>query len=156
MSKRTSRIFEKASFSLVVLLALNLNSNIQAQDEPTRVVPLFPSSNDTYSGALRIINHSKEAGDIAIVGFDEEGTEYGPATLSIGSQVSQLIYTDEIEDGTETLTNGLGRGVGSWRLELTTPLNIEATAYAVTQDGLLSGLQETVQGENGCWRIPTF
>ena len=156
MRIRTPGIVESATFTFVVLLVSSLATSANAQDQITRVVPLFPSSNDTYSGALRIINHSKESGNISIVGFDEEGSEYGPATLSIGSQVSQLVYTDELEEGTDTVTDGLGRGIGSWRLQLTTSLDIEATAYAVSQDGLLENLQETVQGENGCWRIPTF
>ena len=151
------RFLARLTSIIVMAVAVpNLLSVVNAQQEVTRVVPLFPSSNDAYNGALRIINHSKEAGDVSIVGFDEEGTEYGPATLSIGSQVSQLVYTDELEDGTETVSDALGRGVGSWRLEITTPLDIEASAFAVQQDGLLTSLQDTVQGENGCWRIPTF
>ncbi len=156
MSFRTLRVFEKSIFIFLALSALFMTLVANAQDTTTRYVPLFPSSNDVYSGALRVINHSKESGEVSIVGFDEEGTEYGPAVLSIGSQVSLLVFTDELEDGTETLANGLGRGVGSWRLQLDASLDIEATAYAVAQDGLLASLHDTVQGEHGCWRIPTF
>ena len=146
----------KTTITIVLVFVSNVLFVASAQEEITRSVPLFPSSNDAYSGALRIINHSKETGDVSIVGFDEEGTEYGPATISIGSQVSQLIYTDELESGTESVSDGLGRGVGSWRLQVSASMDIEATAYAVAQDGLLESLQTTVQGENGCWRIPTF
>lgn len=156
MGYRTLGLFERSFYFLVLLMASVITLATHAQEPTTRFVPLFPSSNDVYSGALRIINHSKEAGEVTITGFDEEGTEYGPATLTIGSQVSLLVFTDELEDGTDSLANGLGRGVGSWRLQIDASIDIEATAYAVAQDGLLASLHETIQGENGCWRIPTF
>ena len=126
--------------------------------EPTKVlsVPYMPSSNDRHTGALRVINHSKEDGVVTIVGFDDEGTEYGPATLTVGSQDSRLLYTDDLENGSSSVNDGIGRGVGSWRLTVSSKADIEATAFAVSTDGLLAGLQETVPGENGCWRIPMF
>ena len=156
MRFRTLRFYDKTIFAIALLFASNIAYVAYAQEETTRHVPLFPSSNDMYAGALRIINHSKESGSVSIVGFDEAGTEHGPAMLSIASQDSVLIYTDELENGTDSITGGLGRGVGSWRLRLTTSLDAEANAYASAQDGLLFDLQETVQGENGCWRIPVF
>ena len=48
------------------------------------MVPLFPSASDARrQGFARVINHSDEAGEATIEAFDDEGTSYGPLTLSI-------------------------------------------------------------------------
>lgn len=156
MRNRTPGFLKKTVCAFAAISIANLLSIASAQDSITRVVPLFPSSNDSIAGALRLINHSKETANVSIVGFDEEGSEHGPATLSLASQDSLLIYTDTLEDGTDTIVGGLGRGVGSWRLRINSSVNIEVLAYTSSQDGLLASLQATVQGENGCWRVPTF
>ena len=154
---QTVRIFQLSTKFAFALLSIAVCSQFaNAQNEITRDVPFLPSSNDTQLGVLRLINHSKTIGDVSITGIDDEGTQYGPAKLSIGSQENLLIYSDELEDGAGFVEDGLGRGVGSWRLQIESNANIEITAYAEAPDGLLASLQETVQGENGCWRVPTF
>lgn len=67
-----------------------------------------------------------------------------------------FIYSTELENGNLFIERGLGRGIGNWRLELTSNVNFEAIAYSVTQEGYLTNLTQTVQAENGCWRIPLF
>ncbi len=126
------------------------------QESQTRYVPFLHSSNDPYQGVLRIINHSNTSGEVSISGIDDEGTEYGPATILIHGNENLLLYTEDIESGLDPVNVGLGHGVGSWRLHLTSSFDIEAIAYFEARDGLLTNLQQTVQGENGCWRIPMF
>ncbi|MCY4127781.1 MAG: serine hydrolase [Gammaproteobacteria bacterium] len=125
-------------------------------NEVTRSVPLLHSSNDSFTGVLRFINHSKDVQSVSIVGFDDEGTQYGPASFTIGSQENKLIYADDLENGSDDIDEGLGRGVGSWRLQITMSRDVETTAFVEAQDGLLESLHQTIQGENGCWRVPTF
>lgn len=139
-----------------MLGSLLINPPILAQQTTTREIPLLYSSNDEYTGVLRFINHGKERADISIVGIDDTGTESGPLSLSIGIQQNLLVYADELESGTEEIEDGLGRGTGSWRILVSGPRDIEITAYAEAQDGLLTSLQETIQGENGCWRVPIY
>ena len=140
----------------MLLMMLCVGGASIGNDEVTRIIPLLHSSSDPYDGFLRIINHSKETQDVSIKGFDDEGTEYGPATFVLGSQENKLIYAEDLEDGSGDVEDGLGKGVGSWRLEIRTSRDVEATAYSEAQGGLLESLQATIQGENGCWRIPTF
>ena len=127
-----------------------------SEDPITRHVPYLPSSADSFNGVLRLINHSSETGEVSIVGIDEAGDSFGPATLKIKANENLLIYATELENGDKEVATGLGRGEGSWRLSVTSELNIETIAYFEATDGLLTSLGDTVRGENGCWRIPTF
>lgn len=156
ISRRLQLIGAKAIRLVFLLLSLSVSFVISSEDEVTRTVPLLHSSNDSFTGVLRFINHSKDTQNVSIVGFDDEGTKYGPATFIIGSQENRLVYSDDLEDGSSDIVDGLGRGSGSWRLEISTSGDVEVTSYSEAQDGLLESLQATVRGENGCWRIPTF
>lgn len=156
MSRLLQRYGGKAIRSVLLLMSLGIGYVSNSDDEVTRYVPLLHSANDSFTGVLRFINHSKELQDISIVGIDDEGTEYGPASFTIGSQENKLVYADDLENGSDDIEEGLGRGIGSWRLEITMSGDVETTAFVEAQDGLLESLHETVQGENGCWRIPTF
>lgn len=156
MSRRFRRFNSNAIRLAILMLALGVGYVSIGQEGVTRNVPLLHSANDSYTGVLRFINHSKEVQDISIIGIDDEGTEYGPVTFTIGSQENRLIYADDLENGSDDIDDGLGRGIGSWRLAITMSPYVEATAYAEAQDGLLESLHQTVQGENGCWRVPTF
>ena len=127
-----------------------------AQQTTTREIPLLYSSNDAYAGVLRLINHGKERATVSILGIDDTGTEAGPISLTLGSQQNLLVYADELEDGSDSIEGSFGRGSGNWRIQISGPRNIETIAYAEAQDGLLTSLQETIQGENGCWRVPIY
>ena len=106
---------------------------------------------------LRILNHSSTSGQISVVGFDDEGIAHGPATIDISRNNNISVYSEDLESGGTTyVRQPLGSGRGNWRLELTSNINFEAISYSVTQEGLLSSLTSTVQGENGCWRVPFF
>ena len=154
--RRLQKVSGKTTQLVLLFVGLSLGIAIHGQDEVTRHIPLLHSSNDSFKGVLRFINHSKGTHDVSIVGIDDEGTEYGPASFVLGSQATKLVYAGELEDGSDDIEEGLGRGIGSWRLEISTSGDVEVTAYFEAQDGLLESLQATVQGENGCWRIPTF
>ena len=155
--KQSVRLCRTCVKFTLALLAITVCSHFaRAQEESTRHVPYLPSSNDTHTGVLRLINHSEINSGVRITGFDDEGTEFGPANLSIGGQENLLILTDQLEDGTGSVEVGLGHPVGSWRLQIESNADVEITAYAEGADGLLASLQETVQGEYGCWRVPTF
>lgn len=138
-----------------ILLSL-LTYSVISEDDATREIPLLYSTNDDYTGILRFINHGKEIAEVRIVGIDDAGMEHGPATITLGSQENRIVYVDELENGDGPIKDGLGRGTGSWRIFATGPRNIEVSSFAEAQDGFLTSLQETVRGENGCWRVPIF
>ncbi|MYD42298.1 MAG: beta-lactamase family protein [Gammaproteobacteria bacterium] len=147
---------QAARLGFVTILMLCGTYVVQAQQETTRTIPLFFSSESSHTGVLRLINHSKTHGQVEVVGIDDEGMSVGPATVDLRSQSNVLIYASDLEDGNDFIDVGLGRGNGNWRLQLTSELDIEAIAYAEAPDGLLTSVLETVKGEAGCWRIPTF
>lgn len=146
------------ALGLVFFALCALPLNAQEQEVPTivRDVALLHSSNDAFTGVLRLINHTKKTGDVKITGIDDDGTKFGPATVELPASENLLIYATDLENGSDIVEDELGRGVGSWRLRLESPLNIEAIAYVQATDGMLTSLVQTVRGEAGCWRIPTF
>ncbi|MCY4094566.1 MAG: serine hydrolase [Gammaproteobacteria bacterium] len=156
ISRHFQRFDGKTLRLFLLFLCLAVCYVSSSQEAVTRQVPLLHSSNDSFTGVLRFINHSKAVQDVSIVGIDDEGTEYGPVSFTIGSQENKLIYADDLENGSDDIEDSFGRGVGSWRLEIAMSPDVETTAYAEAQDGLLESLHQTVRGENGCWRVPTF
>ncbi len=124
-----------------------------------RTIPLFlPASDPDREGFARIINHSREAGEVRIYGTDDAGQRFGPATLSLSGGANAHFNSDDLEFGNvdKGLQNGLGDGSGNWRLELETLLDIEAMAYVRTTEGFVTNMHDLANGERGCWRVPFF
>ena len=123
-------------------------------------VPYLPSASDALgrTGVARVINHSDEAGEVRIDGFDDEGQSYGPVTLSIDAGEAVHFHSEHLESGTEerALSGALGPGEGAWRLELSSELDIEVLSYVITADGLLTAMHDTVPSEGGRHRVAIF
>ena len=107
---------------------------------------------------MRIINRAKEAGTVSILAYDDTGLPYGPATLDIGAGETVHLDAADVEAGNveKGLRDGIGTGIGAWRLELTSTLDIEALSYSRTQDGLVSGMQDAVPLSGSGYRISLF
>ena len=86
---------------------------------------------------VRITNLFDRYGVVEIVGFDDQGEEYGPVELEIEAHASVVLLTQELEDGApdKGLLDGLGDGSGQWQLELRTDLEIGAVSF---KGGVLS------------------
>ena len=86
---------------------------------------------------IRIVNLSDTYGVVEIVGFDDQGEEYGPVELELEAHASVVLLTRELENGApdKGLPDGLGDGSGQWQLELTTDLEIGAVSF---KGGVLS------------------
>ena len=105
-----------------------------AAQEPERihVIPFFPSASDAYrDGLARVINHSGEAGEVRIEGFDEEGEFYGAVMLSVDAGEAVQFSSEDLESGNaeQGLSGATGPGEGDWRLELTSERDIEVLSY---------------------------
>ena len=112
-------------------------------------VPLFLPASDPLGrqSFARIINHSDEDGAVRIDAFDDEGSPYGPLTLSMDANETVHVNSGDLEDG--NVDKGLdgatgGPGEGRWRLELTSPLDIEVLAYLRTEDGFVTSMHDVV------------
>ena len=124
-----------------------------------RFVPLFvPTENGVYQGALRVINHSSEQGNVSVYFIDDEGVQQGPASFELGKRASLLLYSDELSMGSDRVSVKGSPIVlrQETSLLLQSDINIEALAYVVDIDGHLTDLNATVASETGCWRVPFF
>ena len=97
---------------------------------------------------VRIVNLSDAHGVVEIVGFDDQGEEYGPVELDIEAHASVVLLTRELENGApdKGLMDGLGDGSGQWQLELTTDLEIGAVSF---KGGVLSDVMSSAEEAGG-------
>ena len=122
-------------------------------------VPFFPSSlHPSGQGFVRVINHSDQAGEVAIRATDDVGTVFGPITLSIGANETVHFNSNDLESGNASkgLSVGVGTGVGDWWLEISSESNVEPLAYMRTGDGFLTSMFESVPGIGERHRVPVF
>ena len=143
---------------------VNLSASGLARTTPSggHSLPLFPAAGQSRQGLARIINHSDQAGTVTIFGTDDAGQRRGPVTLSLSARQSRHLDSQDLETGNASrgLTGSLGDGDGDWRLELTTDLDIEPSAYVRTEDGVLAPMHDVVRtvevGSDTVHRVPIF
>ena len=137
-----------ASTVLVVTALCVAAGPVCAQDWKAHRVPLFVSASHPsgHEGFLRVINRSRESGEVVIDAVDDQGVLYGPVTLLIGAERTVHFNSGDLEDGNaeKGLSEGIGAGTGDWRLRLRSPLDLEVLAYNRTSDGLLASLHDLV------------
>ena len=128
----------------------------------TYTVPLLPAASrfvaEGLQGFVRIINHSRDAGEVRIEAFDDTGAKSGPVTLAIAAHEAVELTAAELESGSpqQGLSGGLGTGEGDWWLRLTTGLDIEVLAYVQSQDGFVSPLHDVVPRAGDAHRVGVF
>ena len=108
---------------------------------------VLPAGNPALTGVVRIVNRSDRAGDVDITAIDDSGNEAGPITLSIGAGSSRHFNSEDLEEGNadkEGLSDGVGGGQCSWRLELETDLDILPLAFVRTGDGFVTSIHDVV------------
>ena len=130
------------------------------QAQESRLVPLFPAAADQrYEGFVRVVNHDEEDGEVRIVGFDDSGWRTPPVTLELAAGKTGYFNSRDFESGEPS--KGLPEGVGppregSWRLELSSPLDVEVNAYIRTPDGFLTSAHDVAPQVEGTHRIAFF
>ena len=131
------------ALAIIPLAALVLASPGARAD--TYRLPLLPSASDALrEGMVRIVNHSDEAGRVAVTAIDDSGLAFGPVTLQIGARQAIRFSSTDLERGNEALgiATGIGGGQGDWRLVLDTSLDIEPLAYVHTSAGFMDSLHD--------------
>ena len=127
---------------------------------PPPSVPLLPAAGNASGrqGFVRVINHSAEAGEVAITAFDDSGARFGPVTLAIGANASAHFSARDLEAGNAAkgLTGGTGPGEGGWRLEFEGAPAVEAIGYVRHSDGFLTAVQDVAPRSGGAHRVATF
>ena len=115
--------------ALAALLAVPLQA---AAAQNTHSVPLFmrDQGGSAQQGFVRIANLSSRNGTVFILAYDDDGWEYGLVSLPLAAGQTKGLNSSDLENGgTKGLSHGIGRGIGDWRLELYTDLNIQVRAY---------------------------
>lgn len=110
-------------------------------------VPLFLSGSDPdRQGLVRVINRSSVEGVVAIHGIDDTGERFGPVALTLAADSAMQVSSSDLTWGNPAkgVFGALGTGIGDWRLELDTDLDIAALSYARTADGYVSRLDAGV------------
>ena len=127
----------------------NLSTEPEAGEEGAAAeheVPLFAAAANanSYQGFVRIINRSGEAGGVSVKAFDDAGMAYDPVTLDIEANETVHFNSGDLEEGNadKGLLEGIGEGMGDWRLRLSSDLDLEVLAYNRTHDGLLTTLHD--------------
>ena len=123
------------------------------------VVPLFPNASDPYrEGLVRIVNHSREAGQARIGTIDDAGMRQGPIALAIPANAAIEISSSDMENGNsgKGLVDTITRGSGDWRLELESVLDLEVLSYIRTTQGFLTAIHDVVPVKNHVHDVPIF
>ncbi|MCY3641458.1 MAG: hypothetical protein OXH37_10630, partial [Gammaproteobacteria bacterium] len=122
-------------------------------------VLMFPSASEPLrQGFVRVINRSHRAGEVRILAVDDSGRRFDPLTLAIDANETIHFNSDDLENGNsgKGLSGGAGSGVGDWRLDLSSELDIEALAYVRTQDGLVAAMHDIAPMADGRCRVAIF
>ena len=129
-------------------------------------VPFFPAgaaAGATFAekpfrqGFLRIVNRAA-AGVVTIAAFDESPRRHAPISLRIDAGATVHFNSDDLQHGNvaKGLSAGAGAGVGDWRLQLRSDLDIEVFAYVRTKDGFLTSMHEQVARLGDRYHVAIF
>ena len=91
--------------------------------------------------------------------YDNTDREYAPLTLALGARAAAHFNSGDLEDGAahKELTGSTGAGVGTWRLDLASDLDIEVLAYIRTpHDGFLTSMHDVAPVAEGVHRVVFF
>ncbi len=129
-------------------------------DDNVHTVPLFPSAADPLGrqGFVRVINGSRHAGTVRIHAYDDAGRRYEPLTLDLGVGQAAHFNSDDLELGNpeKGVSGSTGPGLGDWRLELSSALEIEVLAYIRTPGGFLTAMHDLVSRNGRRFDVATF
>ena len=137
----------------------NLSTVPRNEYQGTHTVPLFPSKTaQARQGFARVVNLTEEPAEVSVLAYDDNGSEYGPAILSLDGNETAHFNSDDLEDGNEAkgLSGGIGSGQGDWRLELSSESKLEVLAYVRTDDGFVTTMHEAVPSRIHSHRAAVF
>ena len=128
-------------------------------EHANREVPLFIAAGraDGRQGFVRIINRSRQGGEVRIAAFDDEGKAAERVTLAIAPLETVHFNSTHLEQGDEGRgLPAIGAGAGDWRLVLASTLAVEVLAYVRTPDGFLTAMHDTAPWADGAHRVRFF
>ena len=138
-------------FALVTVTAAGANGAEASQTMavtvtgPARAL-LLPPANDELGrqGFVRIVNHGDAAGEVAVEAIDDTGRSAGTVTVPVPANGAAHFNSTDLEDGNPAkgIEDGVGPGLGGWRLVLDSDLAFTALSYIRTQDGFVTSMHD--------------
>ena len=122
-------------------------------------VPLvLAGSQRGREGFVRLLNRSGRAGTVRITAVDDSGARREAVPVRLGPYEARHFNSGDFENGNpeKGLREGIGLGVGNWRLELESELDITPLSYVRTEDGFLTSMHETVPSFGNVHRVAAF
>ena len=115
----------------------------------TLAIPWFLAAQDAARGRqgfARLINRSQQRGVVEVRAIDDAGTTAGSFVLALQAGETVHFNSNDLEDGNPAkgIAAGVGAGVGDWRLELATALDLNVLAYVRTAQGFLTTMHDLV------------
>ena len=140
----TMSLLESPTGHLSNLSTAPSNGTPLAQGGTLHRLPLFPAARGSRQGFARVINRSYSSGEVAIEAVDDAGARYGPVRLTLAPRQTVHFSAADLEAGNAAkgLDGGLGVGIGDWRLEVASELELMVLAYARTADGFVTSLHD--------------
>jgi len=125
--------------------------------ERSHTVPYVPSAaHSGVSGLVRIENRSGREGEVRLVAVDDDGRRHEGGAVELAPKGAVQFGSGDLEWGNAELgLPGTGAGEGDWRLELSTDLDVEVRAYAVTA-GFATVLDDVAPGTRSGYRVMLF
>ena len=138
----------------------NRGATASANAAAVHGLPFLPSASDAHGrqGIAHLLNRSAEAGEVRIVAVDDSGRRYGPLRFFLGANETVHVSSDDLENGNadKGLFGATGPGVGDWRLELYSDLDVEALSYVRASDGLVTAMHDVAPSQGTRHRVPFF
>ena len=135
------------SLCLGTLFAFNALQTF-AQDYRLNYVPL--STNADQQGFIRIVNDSSSSALVYIDAIDDSGRSDYTYVMMDAGESKQLTISD-LENGNlnKDVVFGIGPGIGSWRLTVSSPTVIMVMGYIRSPSGFLSPMHASSQAYLG-------
>lgn len=111
-----------------------------------QVINYLPAAASRFNRSfVRIANNSALSGTVRIDAVDDTGEIVKLLTLDLGADEAVNITSMDVEFGNRAkgISGSTGAGDGSWRIDLTSFLDIAAESIVQTHDGLLAPLNCT-------------
>ena len=103
-------------------------------------VPIFnPASNQRQRSLLKLFNPNGSEASVVITGIDDQGNE-SSVNLNLSAQSLKTLTAQDLENGTEGLSNTLGNGAGKWRLNISSTQALDVMNLMESPTGHLSNL----------------
>ena len=152
--------------AMVTVRAVDVEGDSVTQAFPVQVtgahrVWVFPTADDVHGrqGFVRTINASAVDAVVSILAIDELGREYGPETFTVPVGAAVQFNSIDLEDGNpdKGIVDGVGKGTGTWRLELESDADIEVRSYLRTRrDGFLTPMAGAAPRIGNVHRVAFF